>query len=235
MPNRYKLLVVEDEANIRSFMEAILSTNGYQVLTAQNGAQAKLQIRSHHPDAVILDLGLPDMDGLSLIGFIREQGSAPIIVLSARTNESDKVAALDLGANDYVTKPFGTAELLARVRAVLRGSSSIVAEGASLKRVFRSRDLTVDFNEREVYAQDEKVELTQTEFNIVAFLCEHAGRMMTYNAIIHAVWGEPDAGSVKKLQVNMANIRRKLGSKPGESKYIANELGIGYRMINGNE
>ncbi len=208
--NKYKILLVEDEENIRDFVQTVMEANAYQVIPAETGAQAKLLFHSHLPDLVILDLGLPDMDGLELIRELRASSAAPILVLSARTQEWDKVYALDLGANDYVTKPFGTSELL----------------GGR----FTMGDLEIDHEKRRVTIAGEEVRFTQTEYNILAVLAEHAGKMMTYSSIIRAVWGGSDQGSVKKLQVNMANIRKKMGSKPGENRYIINELGVGYRM-----
>lgn len=230
MNNKYKILVVEDESNIRSFMKTILDTNGYQVLTAGSCRQGLLMYSSHYPDLVLLDLGLPDIDGLCFIKKIRQTDSTPVIVLSARTQESDKVIALDSGANDYITKPFGTAELLARVRAALRNRQYEGLHENDACGKYKFGDLEIDYAKRLVCIGKEEVKLTQTEYNIVALLSKHAGRVLTYAAIIKAVWGSADAGSVKKLQVNMANIRKKLGSKPGKSKYIVNELGVGYRM-----
>lgn len=230
MSNKYKILIVEDEANIRSFVKTILETNGYQVVTANNGGEGKMLFFSHHPDIVILDLGLPDMDGIDYIKSVKEMSIIPIIVLSARTDESDKVVALDSGANDYITKPFGTEELLARVRAVLRNSRQYMNAEAPLKKRFSVGELEIDYEQRRVYVSEKEVKLTQTEYNIVALLSEHAGRVLTYNEIIRRVWGWADSGSIKKLQVNMANIRKKLGEKPGDNRYIFNELGIGYRM-----
>lgn len=228
--NKYKILVVEDEANIRSFVQTILEANDYQALTAATCAQAELMFASHLPDLVMLDLGLPDRDGQEFIRFARRSSAVPILILSARTQESDKVAALDLGANDYITKPFGTAELLARVRAALRNSRHGAQAGAAPGGRFTLRGLEIDYDRRLVTVDGADVHLTQTEYNIVALLSEHAGKMMTYAAIIQAVWGGTDPGSTKKLQVNMANIRKKLGIRPGESRYITNELGVGYRM-----
>lgn len=224
--NKFKILVIEDEANIRSFISTCLEENGYQSLEAKNGDEGKMMFFSHNPDLVILDLGLPDMDGTRLISVIREASSVPVMILSARTQENDKVAALDLGANDYVTKPFGTAELMARVRASLRSLRKDQAKSA----VFKLRDLTMDYDKRRVEVAGEQIKLTQTEYNILAFLSENTGKMMTYSAIIRAVWGMMDEGSVKKLQVNMAHLRKKLGSTPGKKQYIINELGVGYRM-----
>lgn len=230
--NKFKILVVEDEANICSFLETLLETNGYQALVAHTCSMGLTLFASHNPDLVILDLGLPDRDGLELIRGVRQKHLTPIIVLSARTTEQDKIEALDLGANDYITKPFGNGELLARVRAALRttrigGAGGTGAPGG----IFTARELSINYDRRKVFVAGEEIKLTQTEYNIVAFLSEHAGRVMTYAAIVRAIWGDTDCGSTKKLQVNMANIRKKLGSRPGSNTYIFNELGVGYRMI----
>ena len=227
--NKYKVLIVEDDRNICSFVETMLQTAGYQVLTAGSCSQGLLVFSSHKPDLVVLDLGLPDMDGEEFIRRARLDSAVPVIVLSARTDEKDKVSALDLGANDYITKPFGTEELLARVRAALRVSRysiSAVPDGT-----FTLKDLELDYDRRQVSIGGELVHLTQTEYNILALLSRHTGRVLTYATIIREIWGGMDDGSVKKLQVNMANIRKKLGVKPGESRYILNELGVGYRML----
>ena len=228
--NRYKILVIEDENNIRSFAKAILEANDYQVLIADTCDNGILMFSSHRPDLVLLDLGLPDKDGLEFIRSIRSrQEITPILVLSARTGESDKVAALDLGANDYITKPFGTAELLARVRAALRISmynGSLVASNGK----FTLHDLTIDYDRRIITIAGEEIKLTQTEYNILVLLAKHTGKVLTYATIIREVWGPSDDGGVKKLQVNMANLRKKLGEKPGDNRYIINELGVGYRM-----
>jgi two-component system KDP operon response regulator KdpE len=231
--NKYKILVIEDEANIRSFMETILETNGYQVLTACSSGQGMLMFSSHCPDLIILDLGLPDQDGMEYIRAVRKTSGVPVIVVSARSDEKDKVAALDLGANDYVTKPFGTAELLARVRAALRAqwnSRGGTGPGAVPDGRFSVKDMVIDYGRRKVYIGSQEIHLTQTEYNIVTLLSEYPGKVLTYAAIIRGIWGDADPGSVKKLQVNMANIRKKLGSRPGHNQYILNELGVGYRM-----
>lgn len=231
MNNKYKILLVEDEGNIRSLVSAMLETNGYQAIVAETCSSAKLMYDSYLPDLIILDLGLPDADGSRLIAHVRKDSLTPIIVLSARTNENDKVAALDMGANDYVTKPFGAAELLARVRTTLRNTRHSPDEARFPGRRFVLADLAIDYDARRVFINENEIKLTQTEYNIIAFLSEHRGKMMTYAAIIKAIWGGyADEGSIKKLQVNMANIRKKFHVKPGESKYIVNELGVGYRM-----
>ncbi len=228
--NRYKILIVEDEANILSFIDTILETDDYQVLKASTCRMGQMMVTSYCPDLVILDLGLPDCDGLELIKSTRLISSVPIIVLSARTNESDKVSALDLGANDYITKPFGTAELQARVRAALRNSRNISQRSATPGGEFVIGDLKIDYDKRMVTVAGEEIRLTQTEYNILSFMSGYPGKVLTYSSIIRAIWGGSDSGSIKKLQVNMANIRKKFGSRPGDNRYIVNELGVGYRM-----
>jgi two-component system KDP operon response regulator KdpE len=229
--NKYKILLVEDEGNILNFVTALLEANDYQVISAKNYSNAKTMYASHIPDLVILDLGLPDKDGSTLLGDIRKKDLTPVIVLSARSEEREKVKMLDMGANDYVTKPFGSEELLARVRTALRNSRHSTSEGHLPGGKFTVGELVIDYDARQVYIAGEEIKLTQTEYNIVAFLSENCGKMMTYATIIKAVWREyPDDASIKKLQVNMANIRKKFGAYPGEVSYIANELGVGYRM-----
>jgi two-component system KDP operon response regulator KdpE len=228
--NKYKVLIVEDDRNISSFIQTILETNGYQVLSAERCQQGLLVFSSHIPDLVMLDLGLPDMDGQEFIRQVRQISMVPILVLSARTDEYDKVSALDLGANDYITKPFGTAELLARVRAALRMVRQSVQVSAPSSS-FVVDDLVIDYDRRKVSIGETQIHLTQTEFNILAYLSHNTGKVMTYSAIIRAIWGSMDDGSIKKLQVNMANIRKKLGCRPGDNRYIINELGVGYRML----
>lgn len=235
MSNKFKVLIIEDEINICNFIKTILETNGYQVISAQNAESGKVLFLSHRPDLMILDLGLPDRDGTEIIKEIRKVSAMPIIVLSARTHESDKVNALDLGADDYITKPFGTGELLARVRAALRGYRRRERESSAHRDKFTVADMVIDYEFRRITVGDSEVKLTQTEYNVLELLSMHAGKVMTYSEINKKVWGYSDSGSIKKLQVNMANIRKKLGEKPGENKYIANELGVGYRMNVENE
>ena len=229
--NKYKILLVEDEANIRNLVATMLETAGYQTILADSCQDAKTMHASHLPDLIILDLGLPDADGMNLVSFVRKDSLTPIIVLSARAGEADKIAALDAGANDYITKPFGAGELLARVRAVLRNNRFSAEAGRLPGGKFTFKDLIIDYDARQVFLKGEEIRLTQTEYNIVALLSENCGKMMTYAAIIKAIWGGyAQEGSIKKLQVNMANIRKKFGDRPGEQNYIANELGVGYRL-----
>lgn len=229
--NKFKVLVIEDDTKIISLITTVLEANGFSIYTAGKCAMGKTMFLSHNPDIVILDLGLPDADGLEFIRFAREASAVPIIILSARSDEQDKVTALDLGANDYVTKPFGTAELMARLRAALRSRRS----DNTARQTFVLEDLAIDYDKRQVTLSGEVIPLTQTEYNILAFLSDHAGKVLTYSAIIQAVWGYADSGSTKRLQVNMANIRKKLRMDPGKNGYILNELGVGYRMREQNE
>ena len=228
--NKYKILLIEDDGNIRSIMTPMLETAKYQVICADSCGMGKTLYRSHHPDVVILDLGLPDMDGMNFLTFVRQDSLTPVIVLSARTDDTDKVCALDAGANDYVTKPFSSAELLARIRMMLRNYQHRSDSGKLPCGTFQMQDLRIVYDARQVFIGDREIRLSQTEYNIVALLSENCGKMMTYSAIIKGVWGRTDEGSVKKLQVNMANIRKRFGVKPGEQWHIANELGVGYRM-----
>ena len=228
--NKYKVLIMEDERNIRHFVRTILTANGYQVVEAKTLAEGRMAFMSHSPDVVILDLGLPDGDGMEFLKLVRKDFSTPVIVLSARTDEKDKVLALDEGANDYITKPFGTAELQARVRAALRVHQQNLNRCLGGENNFKLGDMIIDYDTRHVLIKGEDIKLTQTEYNIVALLAAHAGKVMTYAEIIKEIWKWSDAGSIKKLQVNRANIRKKMGIKPGDSQYIINELGVGYRM-----
>ena len=231
--NKYVILLVEDESNIRNLVATMLDTAGYQAIVAGSCADAKTLYASYLPDLIILDLGLPDMDGMNLLNFVRQNSLTPIIVLSARANEADKILALDSGANDYVTKPFSSGELLARVRAILRNNRFSAEEGRLPGGKFQLKELRIDYDARQVFVREEAIKLTQTEYNIVAFRSENCGKMMTYASIIKAIWGDyAQEGSIKKLQVNMANIRRKIGDRPGEGEqnYITNELGVGYRL-----
>lgn len=225
MSNKYKILLVEDEKNIQTFVTALLEAEGYQVICTGSCENGKMLFSSHNPDLVVLDLGLPDRDGTEVLVHIRSLSSTPVIVLSARSDESDKVSALDSGANDYVTKPFGPAEFMARVRSALRNTRN-----STENKQFILGDLMIDYDARTITIDGKNIKLTQTEYNIISLLSQHCGKVLTYSAIISAIWGYNDIGSIKKLQVNMANIRKKFGAVPGKDNYITNELGVGYKM-----
>ena len=230
--NKYKVLIVEDDQSILGFVQTILETNGYQVLTAERCRQGLLIFSSYTPDLVVLDLGLPDMDGGEFIRQVRLFSTVPIIVLSARTEENDKVSALDLGANDYITKPFGTAELLARVRAALRASRNRARVAPS--NLFTVDDLVIDYDKHQVLIHGENARLTANEYRIVSLLGKYAGKVLTYDFIIKELWGPKAKNDNQILRVNMANIRRKIEENPGQPKYIFTEVGVGYRMREGD-
>lgn len=236
MSNKYLVVIVEDEYNISSFVSAVLQANGFDTMVARNGAEAIILITSHCPDLVLLDLGLPDMDGQGITENVRGWSNVPIIVVSARTRERDKVMALESGADDYITKPFGTSELLARIRTALRHVQ--LREGEQAQRqtgVFHTGDLEVDYDKRRVYVNGEDAHLTQNEYKIVALLSKYSGRVLTYDSIIKHIWGPNAKQGNQILRVNMANIRRKIEPSTAEPRYIMTEMGVGYRMAEGED
>ncbi len=228
MNNKVKILVVEDEESISNFISTTLKANEYIVVTARTGKEALSMIPSHCPDVILLDLGLPDLDGIEVLQKIREWSNIPIVVVSARTEEADKVSALDLGADDYIAKPFGTSELLARIRTALRHSIKGLPNAA--QDVFELRGLKINFDKRQVTVDGKDVHLTQIEFKLVSLLAKSAGRVLTYDSIITELWGPYAVKDNQILRVNMANIRRKLEKNPAQPQYIFTEVGVGYRM-----
>ena len=221
------VLVIEDEQYISKVLETLLSADGYRVITAQNGAAARAHVFSYMPDVVLLDLGLPDMDGIQLLRELREHIRIPVIVVSARNMEKDKVAALDNGADDYITKPFSAPELLARMRAVLRRHT--VAEVQ--EDFYAVGDFRIDFSKRVVTVEGEPVRLTQVEYRIVELIARQPGKVLTYSHIINHIWGPyADNENNRILRVNMSNIRRKIEQDRLAPKYILTEIGVGYRM-----
>ena len=230
MLNKIKIMIIEDEDAISNFIATTLKANTYAPLVAKTASEALSMIPSHCPDLILLDLGLPDMDGIEILKKIREWSSTPVIVVSARGEESDKDEALDLGADDYIAKPFGTSELLARIRTALRhsmkNSSNVTASD-----VFRTKGLMIDFDKRLVSVDGKDIHLTQIEFKIVSLLAKSAGRVLTYDFIITELWGPYAVKDNQILRVNMANIRRKLEKNPASPEYIFTEVGVGYRMV----
>ena len=226
-----KVLIVEDEQSISSFISMILTANGYDTIIVNTGEEALTMISSHCPDLVILDLGLPDMDGLDILRSLRSWSSLPVVVVSARSHERDKVAALDLGADDYLTKPFGTDELLARVRTAIRHNNKLSDDSQNANRPYAADGLTIDFERRLVTLHGKEIHLTRVEYKIVSLLAKNSGKVMTYDTLIDQVWGPYADDNNRILRVNMANIRRKIEENPGEPKYIFTELGVGYRML----
>ena len=227
-----RVLVVEDDKSIRNFFRTVLEANNYDVIMANTGAEAYSMITSQCPDVVLLDLGLPDMDGMKILKSVREWSSMPIIVVSARTHERDKVEALDMGADDYITKPFGTSELLARVRTAIRHArvSYLAPEGMQTG-LFKSGGLMIDYDKHRVYVDGEDANLTQNEYKLVSLLGKFAGKVLTYDYIIKEIWGPNMKNDNRILRVNMANIRRKIEKNPSQPQYIFTEVGVGYRIV----
>ncbi len=228
---KFTVLIIEDEKNIQTFMGKVLKRHEYRVLCADTGTQGLEIIRSQCPDIILLDLGLPDMDGGRIIQEVRTWTSTPIIVISARTAEHEKVSSLDLGADDYITKPFGTSELLARIRASLRHSNRLHTDSALYIRPYRHGEMTLDFSKRLLTIKDAVIHLTPIEYKIVAYLAQNSGKVITYASILSNVWGPYADSDNKILRVNMANIRRKIEEDPAQPKYIFTEVGVGYRMV----
>ena len=229
MLNKIKVMIIEDEDAISNFIATTLKANTYAPLVAKTAREALSMIPSHCPDLILLDLGLPDMDGIEILKKIREWSSIPVIVVSARGEESDKVEALDLGADDYISKPVGTSELLARIRTALR--HSLMANSSTpANDIFKTKELTIDFDKRQITVDGKDVHLTQIEFKIVSLLAKSAGRVLTYDFIITELWGPYAVKDNQILRVNMANIRRKLEKNPASPEYIFTEVGVGYRM-----
>ena len=235
MAARGKVLIVEDDRAICNFIRRVLEANGYEALIAFCGREALSMLTSHCPDVVILDLGLPDMDGFEVITELRKWSLMPVVVVSARTDEREKVRVLDAGADDYITKPFGTSELLARIRTAIRhtrmtgGNPTIAKENK-----FRAQGLVIDYDKYRVYIDDRDAGLTQNEFKLVALLGRYAGRVLTYDYLLREIWGPNKAYDNQILRVNMANIRRKIEKNPAEPQYIFTEVGVGYRMVEGD-
>jgi two-component system KDP operon response regulator KdpE len=220
------VLVVDDEPPIRRFLRTSLGAVGHRVVTAEDAAGALAMLRSEKPDVVILDLGLPDKSGLDVITEIRRHSPVPIIVLSARSDERAKVASLDLGADDYISKPFGMAELMARLRAALRHAYHAKGEMP----VFTSGDLTIDLVRRQVTRAGQEIKLSPKEFELMRHLVTHAGKVVTHRQLLREVWGPAQADEVQYLRVFIRGLRQKLEPDPTRPTHILTELGVGYRL-----
>ncbi len=226
--DRPLILVIEDEPGIRRFLRVSLEQEGYRLAEAQTGRQAMVMIRSRPPDVIILDLGLPDLDGVEIIDFVRSWSKLPIIVLSARTKDLDKVEALDRGADDYLTKPFNVSELHARLRVALRHTALIVSpEG---QETFEAGRLRVDFASRRVFAGEGEVHLTPIEYRLLETLIANADRVLTHHHLRDVVWGPYRSGGVQHLRVHIANLRRKIEADPTRPRLLRTEQGVGYRL-----
>jgi two-component system KDP operon response regulator KdpE len=222
------ILVIDDEPPIRKFLRVTLTSGGYQVVEAETGKIGLIQATSRHPDLIILDLGLPDMDGVELARQLREWSSVPIIVVSARGKEQDKIVALDAGADDYLTKPFSVGELLARVRVALRHSSRANADTG--EPVFVTGELKVDLLHRQVTIDGQDVHLTPNEYRLLTALVKHAGMVMTHQQLLREVWGPGSSQEHHYLRVYMNQLRQKLEKDPSRPRYLLTETGVGYRL-----
>ncbi len=222
------VLLVEDEKELRRFIRAALTARGQRLIEATTIAEAKLLATSHNPELVLLDLGLPDGDGLDLLASLREWTQVPVIVLSARGREDDKVLALDAGADDYLTKPFGTNELLARMRVALRHRAA--AGTASEAKVLTFGDVVIDRVKRVVTREGQELHLTPIEYRLLTLLAEHAGKVLTHRHILKEVWGPTHATQSHYVRVHMAELRKKIEADPSRPKLIVTEPGVGYRL-----
>lgn len=224
------ILIVEDEKPISHFIKVTLETQNYKCIEAQNGTIALSLIASNQPDIIILDLGLPDIDGLDVIRRCREWSKVPIIVVSARGHEREKVEALDAGADDYLTKPFSVPELLARIRVAIRRTSQI-GLNEDKQSVFEIANLKIDYDKRRITLAGTEIHFTPTEYNLLCLLSKYNGKVLTHKYIIKEIWGTAAPDDTQTLRVCMGNIRRKIEKDPAEPRYIITEVGVGYRMV----
>ena len=229
MNNNPLILIVEDDNHIKNLISTTLKVNKYNYLIATSGNEAIMLTVSHKPDIILLDLGLPDMDGLEIIKNVRKWSNMPIIVISARSEDKDKIDALDLGADDYITKPFSVEELLARIRVATRRLNSINEK--QVESVFKNGDLTIDYSAGCVYLYDKELHLTPIEYKLLCLLSKHIGKVLTHTYITTEIWGTTWESDVASLRVFMTTLRKKIERDSVESKYIQTHIGVGYRML----
>ncbi|MGZ8184432.1 MAG: response regulator [Methylobacter sp.] len=225
------IVVIEDDPQICRFLRTSLSVQGFQVIEAATGERGLVEIGTRKPELVILDLGLPGMDGIEVIGKVREWSAVPIIVLSARSQESNKIAALDAGADDYLTKPFSIGELLARIRVSLRHAAQLAGDG--VETLFCVGDLQVDLARRSVYIGDQEIHLTPIEYRLLTVLIRHAGKVLTHRQLLLDVWGPAYVEHAHYVRIYMGQLRRKLEVDPAQPRYLLTEAGVGYRLAGG--
>ena len=228
--NKPNILVVEDDAPVRNLITTTLKAHDYKYITAKNGASAILEASSHNPDIVLLDLGLPDMDGVEIIKKIRTWSNMPIIVISARSEDTDKIEALDAGADDYLTKPFSVEELLARLRVTQRRLASAKGESSGIS-VFQNGKLRVDYAAGCAYMNDEELHQTPIEYKLLSLLSQNVGKVLTHTFITRKIWGSSWDNDIASLRVFMATLRKKLESAPDSPQFIQTHIGVGYRMV----
>ena len=225
------ILVIEDDTPVRNLIVTTLKTHEYRFLTAKNGAEAVMMATSHNPEVVFLDLGLPDMDGIDVIRQIRSWSNMPIIVISARSDDADKIEALDAGADDYLTKPFSVDELLARLRVTIRRLSLMTGDGGSDHSVYTNGKLTIDHSAGVAYLDGEELKLTSMEYKLLCLLARNTGKVLTHTYITQNIWGRSWDNDVASLRVFMTTLRKKIEPGPDSPKYIQTHVGIGYRML----
>lgn len=224
------ILIIDDEKSIRSFLQVSMETQGYKCIDADNGASALMLAVSHNPDILILDLGLPDMDGVEVIKKLRKVSQIPIIIISARGHDREKIEALDAGADDYLTKPFSIPELLARIRVILRHKSMDNASMETKSFTLKIKGLIIDTDKHRVWLNNEEIRLTPNEYKVLALLAKNQGKVLTHRFITENIWGGMIEEDTKSLRVCMGNLRRKLGEDPTQPQYIITEIGVGYRL-----
>ena len=229
--NKSLVLVVEDDTSVRNLITTTLKAHDYRYLTAPNGQAAILEAPSHNPDIVLLDLGLPDMDGVAVIEKIRSWSNTPIIVISARSEDTDKIDALDAGADDYLTKPFSVEELLARLRVTQRRLAMMQKESPTEAAVFTNGQLRVDYAAGCAYLNDEELHLTPIEYKLLCLLSKNVGKVLTHTFIMQNIWGNSWDNDIASLRVFMATLRKKIEKEPNSTQYIQTHIGVGYRML----
>ena len=229
--NKILVLVVEDDVSVRNLITTTLQTHNYRYLTAPNGLTAIMEASSHNPDIILLDLGLPDMDGVEVIRKVRTWSNVPIIVISARSEDTDKIDALDAGADDYLTKPFSVEELLARIRVTQRRLALMQTENNSDNAVFTNGELRIDYAAGCAYLKDEELHLTPIEYKLLCLLAQNIGKVLTHTFITQKIWGSSWENDIASLRVFMATLRKKLESTPDSPQYIQTHIGVGYRMM----
>ena len=234
MNKNIKILVVEDDGPIRNLISTALQTNQYKYDLSVNGEKALLSLSTHHYDIVLLDLGLPDKDGIEIIEQFRTFSMTPVIVISARSSDEDKIKALDAGADDYITKPFSVEELLARVRSTLRRSQYLENQKGKEELIFINGDLKIDYPSRTVFFQNEEIHLMPIEYNLLCLLAKHVGNVLTHQYILDKVWTNALESDLSSLRVYMTSLRKKI-EKKSEQKYIQTHIGVGYKMIKMND
>lgn len=231
MSYKQSILVIEDDQSVRNFLRTSLNANGYKVIEAKEGREAISLISSHLPDLIILDLGLPDIDGIDILTELRGWSAIPVIIVSARGQEKTKVEALNAGADDYLTKPFGVGELLARINVAFRHVAMVLEDSIHVRKNIIIKGLAIDLEKRKIHIDGKEIHLTPIEYKMVVFLAKHAGKVVTHKTILQEIWGPGSVDEKQYLRVFMATLRRKIERDPSKPVYLKTEIGVGYRLI----